>query len=94
MNGQSVYQVAQRHGINRKTVSAILHRHGAVMRRQGLTGRQIQESIRLYRDGLSTRLIGSRFGVTDKTVGRALVQAGVVLRPRRGNRSSSPNHDV
>ncbi|MGH3390303.1 MAG: hypothetical protein ACRDOO_15650 [Actinomadura sp.] len=46
--GATVYELGNRFGINRKTVSEILHRHQVPMRRRGLSTEQISEAARLY----------------------------------------------
>jgi DNA-binding transcriptional regulator LsrR (DeoR family) len=41
---------------------------------------QIEKSKQLYESGLTLKTIGKRFGVSDRTVNRALKQAGVTIR--------------
>jgi hypothetical protein len=43
-DGATVYELGDRFGINRQTVSAILHRNGVVMRRRG-AGRERAEDV-------------------------------------------------
>jgi site-specific DNA recombinase len=83
--GSTVYDVAERHDIHRKTVSAVLRRHDVPRRRQGLNSDQIKRAIEQYQEGSSTATIGATLGVSDKTVGRALARAGVRLRDAHGH---------
>ncbi|MCC3316783.1 MULTISPECIES: hypothetical protein [Nocardia] len=46
--GATVYQLGVRFGVERRTVSAILHRHQVRMRRRGLTSEQVDEAAHLY----------------------------------------------
>lgn len=84
--GATVYQLGQRFGISRKTVAAILKRHGIKMRMGGLSPKQIDEAVKLYEAGWSLARIGDRMGVNDKTVWSRLVERGVRMRPRRGGK--------
>jgi len=43
--GATVYQLGDQFGIDRRTVSGILHRHGVPMRRRGLSPHQIDEAV-------------------------------------------------
>lgn len=49
--GATIYELADRFEIDRKTVSRILHRHHVPMRRRGLTPTQVDEAIRLHAAG-------------------------------------------
>jgi hypothetical protein len=54
-------------GIDRKTVSNILHRRGVPMRRRGLSPDQIDEAIRLYSSGWSLARVGEHLDVDPST---------------------------
>ncbi|POM23807.1 Sigma-70, region 4 [Actinomadura rubteroloni] len=82
--GATVYQLGQRFGIHRVTVSNILKRHGVRMRMGGLESGQIEEAIKLYQEGWSLPRIGRRFGVADTTVRARLIECGTKMRPRPG----------
>jgi hypothetical protein len=82
--GATVYQLADRFGINRKTVALHLHRQGVKMRRQGLADAQVSAAAVKYRDGESLDTIGEHLGVDSTTVWRALVKAGVPMRDTHG----------
>ena len=82
--GATVYELAERFGINRKTVALHLHRKGVNMRRQGLADAQVSAAAVKYRDGESLDTIGEHLGVDSTTVWRALVKAGVPMRDTHG----------
>lgn len=79
--GATVYQIGQRFGIARQTVSKILKLRGVQMRRIGLTA----EAVQLYEDGWSLARIGKRLAVSPETVRLRLLGEGTQLRPRPGN---------
>jgi lambda repressor-like predicted transcriptional regulator len=87
--GNATNELAARFGIHRATVTAILHRLGVDLRQRGLTDEQVAEACRLYPEGWSLARLAERYGVTDMTVRRYLLLAGVVMRlpherPSRG----------
>jgi DNA-directed RNA polymerase specialized sigma24 family protein len=82
--GATVYDLGDRFGIERRTVSAILHRHQVPMRRRGLTAEQIEEAVQLYESGWSLARIGERLGVYPTTVLARLRERGVRMRDTRG----------
>lgn len=50
-SGSTVYELGDRFGIERRTVSNILQRHGVPMRRRGLSPDQVDDAIHLYNLG-------------------------------------------
>lgn len=66
--GQTVYELAAEFGIERRTVSAHLHRRGVPMRRRGLSLAQKEEAFALRDRGWSLAQIGARFDVSAGTV--------------------------
>lgn len=46
--GSTVYELAARFSIERRTVSTILHRHHVPMRRRGLSPDQVETAVHLY----------------------------------------------
>ncbi|RSM35572.1 helix-turn-helix domain containing protein [Amycolatopsis balhimycina DSM 5908] len=82
--GSTVYQLAAQFDIERRTVSAILHRHNVPMRRRGLTDNQIDDAERLYQQGWSLARIGNRMDVTADTVRARLLERGVAMRDTQG----------
>lgn len=82
--GATVYELGDRFGIERRTVSAILHRHGVGMRRRGLSEPQIDDAVRLYAQGWSLARIATRMNITDHTVRQRLRERGVTMRDTHG----------
>lgn len=74
--GATVYQLGEQFGVDRRTVSAILHRHNVPMRRRGLSLDQINEAVRLYGQGWSLARIGARMAVDPTTVLARLRERG------------------
>ena len=62
-SGATAYQLAERFGIHRNTVSLHLHRRGVTMRRQGLDAGQVDHAVRLYQDGQPLARIADRYNV-------------------------------
>jgi hypothetical protein len=83
-SGATVYELAKRLRIERRTVSAILHRNGVPMRRCGLSDAQVEDATRLYDQGWSLARIGKRMDVTADTVRKRLLERGVTMRGTQG----------
>lgn len=83
-SGATVYELGDQFGIERRTVSAILHRHGVPMRRRGLSEEQIDDAVRLYNQRWSLARIGDRMGVAAGTVRQRLHERGVMMRDTQG----------
>jgi CENP-B N-terminal DNA-binding domain len=79
----SVKELAQRFGIHRLTVTALLRRHGVELRRTGLAPAEISAAARLHSQGWSLARLGAKFGVDAATVWRALRAADVPRSPKR-----------
>lgn len=82
--GGTVYELGDRFGIDRRTVSEILHRNEVSMRRRGLSPEQVDEAVRLYEGGWSLARIGQRMGVYPTTVLTRLRERGVQTRDTHG----------
>jgi DNA invertase Pin-like site-specific DNA recombinase len=82
--GATVYELGDRFGINRRTVSKILHRHDVPMRMRGLSPEQIDEAVRLYEAGWSLARIGERMSVDGTTVLNRFRERGVRTRDPHG----------
>ncbi|WP_146202569.1 helix-turn-helix domain-containing protein [Branchiibius hedensis] len=72
LSGQTVYELADEFGIERRTVSAHLHRRGVPMRRRGLSLPQKEEAFTLRDRGWSLAQIGARF---DRRLGGGSTQS-------------------
>jgi DNA-binding CsgD family transcriptional regulator len=75
--GATVYELGDRFGIDRRTVSKILKHYGVAMRRRGLSREQVDEAVRLSGAGWSLARIGERIGVDPTTVLNRLRDCGV-----------------
>ena len=82
--GLTVYELAERHRVDRKTVSIILERQGVPRRYRLIEGEQLAEAIKAYESGSSLATIGAHMGVSPYTIRRALLGAGVTIRTRPG----------
>ena len=83
-SGATVYELGDRFGIERRTVSTILHRHGVPMRRRGLSPDQVDDAIHLYNLGWSLARVGDHLGVNHTTVLNKLRERGVPTRDTYG----------
>jgi hypothetical protein len=75
--GNSVYVLAKAFTIDRRTVSAILDRHGVPRRYNLLDTQAIAEAARLYEAGWSLARLADHLGVTARTVQNAFVKAEI-----------------
>ncbi|WP_435581517.1 helix-turn-helix domain containing protein [Amycolatopsis thermoflava] len=83
-SGATVYELSDRFGIERRTVSSILHRHGVPMRRRGLSPEQVDHAIHLYNLGWSMARVGDHLGVNHTTVLNKLRERGIPTRDTHG----------
>ncbi|MEC3975793.1 hypothetical protein [Amycolatopsis sp. H20-H5] len=83
-SGATVRALGDRFGIERRTVSTILRRHGVPTRRRGLTPEQVDDAIHLYNFGWSLAWIGARMDVTAGTVRKRLLEHDVTMRDTHG----------
>ncbi|WP_312872056.1 helix-turn-helix domain containing protein [Amycolatopsis dendrobii] len=81
--GSTVYDLAERFKISRKTVSSILHRTGVQIRGR-LTAEQVDKAVQLYVSGQSLARIANKLGTTANTVRTRLFERGVRTRDRHG----------
>jgi hypothetical protein len=79
-----VYELGARFGIERRTVSNILHRHDVPMRRRGLSPDQVDGAVHLYNLGWSLARVGGHLGVDHTTVLTKLRERGVATRDTHG----------
>ena len=83
-SGATVYELGDRFGIERRTASNILHRHGVPMRRRGLSPEAVDDAIHLYNLGWSLARVGECLGVDHTTVLNKLRERGVPTRDTHG----------
>jgi DNA invertase Pin-like site-specific DNA recombinase len=82
--GATVYELGAQFGIERRTVSKILHRQDVSIRRRGLSREQIDDAVRLYSEGWSLARIGRKLGVDPTTVLAKLRGQGTKTRDTHG----------
>ena len=83
-SGSTVYELGAQFGVERRTVSNILHRHGVPMRRRGLPPDQVDHTIHLYNLGWSLARVGERLDVDHTTVLTKLRERGIPTRDSHG----------
>ena len=83
-SGSTVYELGEQFGIERRTVSSILRRHGVPMRRRGLSPDQVDHAIHLYNLGWSLARVGDHLDVDHTTVLTKLRERGVPTRDSHG----------
>jgi hypothetical protein len=82
--GAMVSELGARFGIERRTVSVILRRHGMPMHRRSLSTDQVDIAIHLYTLGWSLARVGKRLDVDPTTVLNHLRKRGVRTRDTCG----------
>lgn len=82
--GATVYDLADKYGIHRATVSEHLHRQGIPMRRRGLNPDQARLAAHLYQQGQSLARIGAHLAVDPGTVRASLLAQGIATRDPHG----------
>ena len=92
-SGATVYELGDRFGVERRTVSNILHRHDVPMRRRGLSPDQVDHAIHLYDLGWSLARVGDRLGVNHTTVLNKLRERGIPTRDTHGRPRSEAGGD-
>jgi transposase len=83
--GISINELAERYQIHRETVFQQIDRLGLPRRYPRLRPTDVLAAVSMYQAGRSLAIIGAHFGVAPHTVGKALVKAGLTLRPRPGH---------
>ena len=82
--GATVYEIAERLQINRKTVSVLLERQGVPRRGRPLSPVQIEQARDLYVAGQSLATIAPQLDCDPGTVRLALLRAGIRMRDAQG----------
>jgi hypothetical protein len=78
--GVPTTQLALTYCLGKGSVLRLLHEHGVAMRRQPMTGSEVDQATTLYRAGWSLAKIGSKFGVDGMTVRTALLKRSILMR--------------
>lgn len=87
--GVPTMQLMDEYGLSKTAVLALLHNAGVQLRRQPLTPAQVEAAKRLYERGHSLAGIERPLGLPSESVRRALMEAGVAMRPRGGRQAAS-----
>ncbi|MBP2322671.1 hypothetical protein JOF56_003056 [Kibdelosporangium banguiense] len=82
--GRPYTQPGAEFGIDRRTVSQILHRHDVPMCRRELSPDQTDDAVRLYEASWSLARIGERMRVDPTMVHNRLRERGVRMRDAQG----------
>ncbi|WP_410624947.1 hypothetical protein [Amycolatopsis sp. cmx-8-4] len=77
-------ELGARFGIERRTVSNILHRNGVPMRRRGLSPDQVDDAVHLYNLDWSLARVGEHLNVDHSTVLTKLRERSVLTRDTHG----------
>lgn len=80
--GETTYQLAREHGLNRNTVAAHLRSAGVTIRMDGRTPEQIAQAAEYYTAGWSLAQVGREVGADAETVRKRLLEQGVTMRSR------------
>lgn len=80
--------IARAIGTTEWTVHHRLNRNGVERRPIGMTDAESREAVRLYTANESMRQISLKLGYSDKTIKKALIQAGVEIRESPRHRSA------
>ena len=88
VRGATIADLAAKYSVCHRTVIEHLQRAGVHLRKpqRKLVDGRLTQAIEHYSAGLSLARVGQILGVDAKTVGRSLRDAGVEVRPRRGQR--------
>lgn len=92
--GDTVYELAPRYGIDRRTIAAKLKQAGVTLRGHTPGQQEADRLVELYQSGLSLVAAGERVGYTSRTVPRALIERDVPRRDSHGRvrpNDSSPD---
>lgn len=82
-NGMTTYELAEKYGCNRQTISAVLKRHGVTVTK-GKASKKIDddEVIAMYADRITTEKIAQKFGVSPQTIVKCLRRHDIKIRTR------------
>jgi DNA-binding CsgD family transcriptional regulator len=82
-NGATIYELADKYGCHRNTVSNTLKRNGIIVTVEKITNRgQLDGLIKLYESGFTTPQIAEKLGISKTTVKHYLHENGVTMRNR------------
>ncbi len=82
VSGAPTTQLMAEHGISKTGALKLLAQAGVPMRRQSMSLKEVEEAAVLYRSGLSLAKVSERTKLPLESIRRALIDAGVKMRPR------------
>ena len=85
--GESTPSLRQRFGLSSTAILRLLADHDVKMRGQGLRDADRPAVIKLYEQGLTLAQLAVKYETAPGTIRRALLAAGVTVRPRGGSRA-------
>lgn len=86
--GETIYELSDAYGINRRTVSIILKREGIATRHRKLSDDDITDAIELYESGRSLVDVGAELNVNAGTILNHLKRRGIARRQVGSNQWS------
>lgn len=82
-SGMTTYELADKYGCNRQTISAVLKRNGVTVTKcKALKKIDAEEVIALYEDLITTEKIAQKFGVSPQTIIKCLHSHNIKIRTR------------
>jgi DNA-binding transcriptional regulator LsrR (DeoR family) len=87
--GRTTIELMGRYGLSKASVIHLLEANGVALRRQRLSEHQAAEAAWLYKQGHSLSAITEQLQLPRESIRRALVDAGVAMRPRGGSKRRS-----
>jgi hypothetical protein len=81
-DGATTREVGERFGLAHSSVNKLLKQQGVIARRRSPTPEEVQRAVQLYEARYGTQAIAEQLGFGTSTIRRALVNAGIRLRPR------------
>ena len=81
----TVYQLAEKYGCHRTTISKRLKENGVEVSVKRLNSQQVKDIAKLYQTGLTAEHIAKSYNVDTSTILRTLRNAGVTMRKRHNH---------
>lgn len=79
-SGMSIYQLAEKHGCHRDTISSLLKRSGITVTKTRMNDATAQGAAKLYCSGLTLKQVGEHLGFSESVIRRTLLKSGVQMR--------------
>ncbi|MDR1185337.1 MAG: hypothetical protein LBK67_11160 [Coriobacteriales bacterium] len=76
----TVYQLADKYGCHRQTISNVLKKNGATVTKRRMDEATITKAKQLYADGLTLKQVGQELSICESTIRKTLIKAGVEMR--------------